>query len=174
MLSHVHGSFTPRVRAFTPTFTGVVGNPSAEGAAADGPGRVPAPPPTNRCSPVIDELHEVLAHQRDAAQALEGRLRAVELLLAAGEPRFLALAVDEATAASERLAALEVTRALTLTALGAPVDVTASEVVDAAGGEASLPFVGLVADLRATIGRVTVRREQVRALLAAAQAGGAS
>lgn len=126
----------------------------------------------NRCHQVITELHEVLTHQRDAAETLEARLRAVELLLAAGESRFLALAVDEANDASERLAALELTRSLTLTAIGAPAEVTASEVVAAVGGEDAVRFANLVDDLRAAIGRVTVRREQVRALLVAAQTAG--
>lgn len=121
---------------------------------------------------MISELHEVLAHQRDAAETLEARLRAVELLLAAGEPRFLALAVDEANDASERLAALELTRSLTLTAIGAPAEVTASDVAVAVGGEDGMRFANLVDDLRAAVGRIAVRREQVRALLSAAQTEG--
>lgn len=121
---------------------------------------------------MIAELHDVLARQRDAAVTLEGRLRAIELLLAAGEPRFLSLAVDEANDASERLAALELTRVLTLTTIGAPPDVSAREVADAVGGDAALPFAALVDELRAVVARVTVRRERVRGLLSIAQAEG--
>jgi hypothetical protein len=121
---------------------------------------------------MIAELHEVLTHQRDAAARLEARLRAVELLLAAGEPRFLALAVDEANDAAERLAALEITRALTLAAAGAPAEVTASEIVASVGDERAAGFAALVEELRAGIGRVTVRREQVRALLSVARTEG--
>jgi hypothetical protein len=121
---------------------------------------------------VIAELHDVLTHQRDAAVTLEARLRALELLLAAGEPRFLSLAVDEANDAAERLAALELTRVLTLTAIGAPPDVSARDVTEAVGGEAALPFASLVDELRAVVARIAVRREQVRGLLAVAQAEG--
>jgi hypothetical protein len=121
---------------------------------------------------VIAELHEVLARQRDAAETLEARLRAIELLLAAGEPRFLPLAVDEANDAAERLAALELTRVLTLSSIGAPADVSAREVADAAGGETAVSFAAVVEELRSAVARVTVRRERVRGLLVSAQAEG--
>lgn len=121
---------------------------------------------------MIAELHDVLAHERDAAETLEARLRAVELLLAAGEPRFLPLAVDEANDAAERLAALELTRVLTLSSIGAPPDVSAREVAAAVSGDAALPFAALVDELRDVVARVSVRREQVRRLLAIAQAEG--
>ncbi len=121
---------------------------------------------------MIDELQDVLRHQRDAAVALEGRLRAIELLLSSGEPRFLSLAVDEANDAAERLAALELTRVLTLSSIGAPVDVSAREVIGAVGGDRGLPFAALVDELRAVIGRVAIRREQVQRLLAVVQAEG--
>jgi hypothetical protein len=121
---------------------------------------------------VIAELHDVLSHQRDAAVTLEARLRAVELLLAAGEPRFLGLAVDEANDAAERLAALEMTRAMTLVATGVPVDVTASDLAGALPGEQAGRFTDLVDELRTVIGRVSVRREHVRRLLSLAHTEG--
>lgn len=108
---------------------------------------------------MIAELHEILARQRDAAEILEARLVAIELLLAAGERRFLPLAVDEATDAAERLAALELTRVLMLSSIGAPADVSACEVAAATGGDAAVSFTAAANELRGAIGRVTLRRE---------------
>ena len=80
---------------------------------------------------MIDQLCEVLRRQAEAAEQVEARLRAVELIAAAGEQRFIGIALDELESAGERLAALELTRSLTLSSVGLPMDVTASELCDA-------------------------------------------
>ncbi len=78
---------------------------------------------------MIDELSRVLRRETEAAIALEARLRALELIVTAGEHRFVSLALDEMEAASERLAALELTRVLALATAGLPLDAVASELV---------------------------------------------
>ena len=45
--------------------------------------------------PVLDELVDLLHRQTVAVTALEGRLRALELVVAADEQRFVTLALDE-------------------------------------------------------------------------------
>jgi hypothetical protein len=80
---------------------------------------------------MIDQLCEVLRRQADAAEQVEARLRAVELIAAAGEQRFIGIALDELESAGEHLAALELTRTLTLSSAGLPMDVTATELCDA-------------------------------------------
>jgi len=78
---------------------------------------------------VIDELCRVLRRETEAVIALETRLRALELIVAADEQRFVALALEEMEVASDRLAALELTRVLTLSTAGLPVDAVAGELV---------------------------------------------
>jgi hypothetical protein len=80
---------------------------------------------------MIDELCEVLRRQAQAAEQVEARLRAVELIAAAGEQRFIGIALDELESAGEQLAALELTRTLALSSAGLPMDVTATELCDA-------------------------------------------
>lgn len=121
---------------------------------------------------MIDDLTAVLHHQLDAAVALESRLRTVELLIEAGEHRFLAMAVDEVVEASDRLAALELTRTMLLAAIDAPDDVRGSDLCDAVSGDAALRFTRALADLRVAVGRVTVRRERARHLLESIRADG--
>ncbi len=118
---------------------------------------------------MIDDLTSVLQRQLDAASALERRLRATELLIENGEHRFLAMAVDEVTTASDRLAALELTRTLLLRGIGAPDEVSGSELADAVDGDAALRFTDALAALRTAVARVTVRRERVRHLLESAR-----
>ena len=76
---------------------------------------------------MIEEVQELLQRQVEAMTVLEGRLRAVELLAAAGQHRFLARAMDELDIASERLAALELGRSMTLTSLGLSPELSPAE-----------------------------------------------
>lgn len=78
---------------------------------------------------MTEELLHLLQRQADAVAALERRLRALELVVAADEPRFVALALDEVETASEHVAGLELTRTLALTAAGLSPDVTGSQLV---------------------------------------------
>jgi hypothetical protein len=78
---------------------------------------------------VIESLVQLLGRQVEAAGVLEARLRALELIVAAGEQRFLMQALDEVETASEKLSSLELTRALVLSTAGYAPDVSADELV---------------------------------------------
>jgi hypothetical protein len=82
---------------------------------------------------VIEELTGLLRRQLGAVTALQGRLRALELLVAADEQRFLGLALDEIEAAEDHLASLELTRCLAFSTAGIPLDLPAEELVSAVG-----------------------------------------
>lgn len=110
---------------------------------------------------MIDELCELLQHQVDAATALEGRLRALELVVAADEHRFVPLAVEELEAASERLAALELARALALGTAGLPDDVAARDLVaGVADPDETERLRDVVDDLAAATARLVDARER--------------
>ncbi|MCC5949522.1 MAG: hypothetical protein JJT89_13815 [Nitriliruptoraceae bacterium] len=79
---------------------------------------------------MIEQLCELLRRQAACATELERRLRALELISAAGEHRFVSLALDEVQASSEQLAALELSRSLTLSAAGLDPDVAASALAE--------------------------------------------
>lgn len=114
---------------------------------------------------VLDDLTRVLRHQCDAAHDLEGRLRRLELLVQAGEERFLSLAVDEVHDASERLAALELTRSLSLVAATGADQVAASEVAAGAPVEVAERFTTRVAELRARVERIEELRGRLTSVL---------
>lgn len=78
---------------------------------------------------MIDSLVQLLARQVRAIEVLEGRLRALSLIVAAGEHRFLMQALEELERASEHLASLELSRSLVVATAGFPVDVSADELV---------------------------------------------
>lgn len=88
---------------------------------------------------MIDQFVDLLRRQRDAAALLESRLRALELIVASDEHRFLGLALEEVESASESLASLELARTLILTTAGLPADATAREVLDRFGPESGRP-----------------------------------
>jgi hypothetical protein len=121
---------------------------------------------------LIDDLTLVLGRQCEAARVLERRLGTLELLVSAGEGRFVVRAVEEVLAAADRLAALELTRNLTLSTSGVPVDVSATAVAAAVPGDRAGPFTARVEELRATVARVNARRERVRHLVTSAREGG--
>lgn len=78
---------------------------------------------------MIDELYQLFDRQLRAVEALEGRLRSLELVVAADERRFVATALDDMESASETLAALELTRVMALDAAGMSPDITARDLV---------------------------------------------
>jgi hypothetical protein len=84
---------------------------------------------------VIDEVIELLRREEAAMTVVESRLRAIELLAAAGQERFVAIAFDELDAASERLAGLELGRVLVLAGAGLPADLAAADLPEALGVE---------------------------------------
>ena len=79
---------------------------------------------------MIHELCDLLRREADAVAVLAGRMRALELVMAADERRFVPLALEEVEAAAERLAALELTRVLVLSTAGLPADLAATGLVD--------------------------------------------
>lgn len=114
---------------------------------------------------MIDELCDVIRRETDAAIALEGRLRALELIVAADEQRFVALALDEMEMAAEHLAALELTRVLALSTAGLAVDVSArdlvADVADPDAGERMSQLVAGLAVAAERLGDARLRAELV-------------
>lgn len=78
---------------------------------------------------MIDQFVDLLRRQREAAGLLEARLRALELIVAAEEQRFLGIALDEAESAAEALAGLELARSLVLSTAGLAADATARDLL---------------------------------------------
>ena len=116
---------------------------------------------------MVDQLVTLLQRQLAAMELVEARLRTLELLLAADEQRFVAAALDELEDASERLAALELGRALVLDAAGFPAEVRGEDLV-AATDETSLAS-GLrqvIDELRTVSSHVSATRERTRAMMA--------
>jgi hypothetical protein len=117
--------------------------------------------------PVLDELVELLDRQTAAVTALEGRLRALELVVAAGEQRFVTLALDELERASEQLAGLELTRVLALATAGLPADVTASDLTATfAQREDATRLHDATEELRVSMRRVLDARERATVVVA--------
>lgn len=118
---------------------------------------------------MIDELVELLHRQTAAVTTLESRLRALELVVAAGEQRFVTLALDELERASEQVAGLELTRVLALATAGYPADVPATELTRSfADREAGTRFVDVVEELRTSMRLVVDARERATLVAAAA------
>lgn len=130
---------------------------------------------------MIDELVELLRRQTATTEQLELRLRALELVVAADEQRFVSLALDELERASEELGALELTRVLALSVAGMSPDVTATELQAAVRDDREALLLGhavdglrqashRLADARARTHAVVVRgANEVRAKLQAAE-----
>ena len=116
---------------------------------------------------MVDQLVSLLQRQLVAMELVEARLRTLELLVAADEQRFVAAALDELEDASERLAALELGRALTLDAAGFPPDVRAEDLLDAADEPTLVSgFRQVVDELRAVSSRVAAARDRTHAVTA--------
>lgn len=116
---------------------------------------------------MIDELCDLLRHETEAVGVLEGRLRALELVVAADEQRFVSLALDEMEVAAERLAALEVTRVLALSSAGFPVDVAASDLLAGiADPDAGARMRDLVAALATATARLSDARDRAEVVVA--------
>jgi hypothetical protein len=110
---------------------------------------------------VINQLCDVLRREAEAALVLEGRLRALELVIASDEPRpvAVALALDEMEVAADNLAALELTRVLALSAAGLPVEGLVSDLV---AGVADPAERAAMRQLIAHLATATRRLEQAR------------
>lgn len=115
---------------------------------------------------MFDQLVSLLQRQVAALDAVESRLRALELLLAADEQRFVTQAMAELEQATERLAALELGRALVLTSAGLDVDAPASELEAHVDADVAGIFHEVVERLRTATQRVGDARERAYAALA--------
>lgn len=115
---------------------------------------------------MIEELLELLERQAAAVGSLERRLRALELIVAGDQTRFISIALDEVEAASEQLASLELTRTLALCTAGLSADLTATQLVARAGNTTGAARVARSVDvLRVATDRVAVARDRARAVV---------
>ncbi len=80
---------------------------------------------------MLQVLIDLLLREAAAADTVAARTRALELIAAAGERRFLGMALDELETASERLSGLEFTRTMAVSTAGLPADVTVTELTAA-------------------------------------------
>lgn len=115
---------------------------------------------------MIEELYQLLHRQTVAVETLEGRLRALELVVAADERRFVAVALDELESASEQLSALELTRSLALTTAGMHPDISARELLASIHDEAERTLLaGVIDRLRQATERLEEARERTRVVV---------
>jgi len=118
---------------------------------------------------VIDEFVELLRRQHEAVALLEARLRALELIVASDEHRFLGLALDEVESASRSLSGLELARTLVLSTAGIPVDATARGLVERFGGSvdvgADQPLPTVIAELREGTERLSEAKRRAEAIV---------
>ena len=128
-------------------------------------GKGGAPDRRSKVSAVFDQLVSLLQRQVAALETVESRLRALELLVHADEQRYVAQAMDELEQAAERLAALELGRALVLSSAGLPVDAAAGDLVAAADDDTTGLFQDVVDRLRNAAERVGEARERTQAAL---------
>lgn len=122
---------------------------------------------------MIEELTELLHRQVGAMETVESRLRVVELLVAAGEQRFVTPALDDLDRAAERLAALELGRTMVIAGAGLPAETAATDLVGAVrtsgDEEGAERLISVVDRLRGAAARVAELQERTRM---AATAGG--
>ncbi len=112
---------------------------------------------------MIQELYQLLHRQTVAVETLEGRLRALELVVAADERRFVALALDELERASEQLSALELARSLALTSAGMSPDVNARDLLRAIEDEGDRTLLaGVIDRLRVATSRLEAAQQRAR------------
>lgn len=115
---------------------------------------------------MTQELYQLLHRQTVAVETLESRLRALELVIAADERRFVAVALDELESASEQLSALELTRSLALTAAGMSPDISARELLAGIHDEGDRALLaGVIDRLRQASERLEDARERARTVV---------
>ncbi|GGI06658.1 hypothetical protein [Egicoccus halophilus] len=117
---------------------------------------------------MYDQLVTLLHRQATALEAVESRLRALELLVVADEERFLVQAMEDLEQAAERLAALELGRTLVLATAGLPVDASATELAGAVDPDTHALFTDVVVRLRTATNGVADARARAAAVLGAA------
>lgn len=120
---------------------------------------------------MIQPLIELLQREAAAADKVAARTRAVELIAAAGERRFLGMALDELENATERLSGLELARSLALVSAGLSVDISATELVRSVGDPADrIMLERAVDELRQASDRLHDARERATVAISRAAA----
>ncbi|MFP4235114.1 MAG: hypothetical protein ACLFUG_09300 [Nitriliruptoraceae bacterium] len=115
---------------------------------------------------MIEELYRLLTRQVAAVDAIESRLRALELVVAADERRFVAIALDELEAASEDLAALEVARSMAMLSEGLSPDMNATDLLARIPDPDDRALLASVIDqLRGATWRLEEARERTRQIV---------
>lgn len=122
---------------------------------------------------MVQVLIDLLLREAAAAETVAARTRALELIAAAGERRFIAMALDELETASQRLSGLEVTRSLAACTAGLPADVTAIELTTAVlDDEQRVLFERAVHQLRQSTDRLRDARDRATAAIGRQAASG--
>lgn len=119
---------------------------------------------------MLQQLADLLLREAAAADTVTARTRALELIAAAGERRFLGMALDELESATERLSGLELTRTLTMVTAGLSPDTTAGDLVASAGGDDRLLLERAVDELRQASDRLADARHRATAAIGNASA----
>jgi hypothetical protein len=117
---------------------------------------------------VLDQLQEVLRHQRAALADLDEALTEVERQLTTDDAAGLRAALVAARAAADRVAALELTRELALVAIGASPDLDVEDLGQALLARGNPTAAHLAADLRTAVEQVNARRCRILESLEAA------
>lgn len=113
-------------------------------------------------APSYRGLLAVLAHERRLLEQLLFRQAELALVVAAGEHRFLALALDEAQAIESELAMAEIVRAATLDELMPGNEPTLEQVIAAAPADLARPLRLMGADLARLVADVERYRAEAR------------
>ena len=113
---------------------------------------------------MTEELVQLLERQTGAVRSLEARMRALELLVAAREQRFVSVALEELEQAAEHLAALELGRVMVMESAGFGADVRASQLVEAADPDVAGQLRTCIDDLRVATDRLADARERAMAV----------
>lgn len=82
---------------------------------------------------MTETMIELLQRLTGALEHLEARLRALELIIASGNHRFVGLAVDEVDLAAQHVASLELSRVMAWSAAGFAPDISAAQLVAGLG-----------------------------------------
>lgn len=115
---------------------------------------------------MIEDLYRLLTRQVAAVDAIESRLRALELVVAADERRFVAIALDELESASEDLAALELARSLAMMSAGLSPDLSATDLLARIPDADDRALLASVIDqLRGSTWRLEEARERTRQIV---------
>ncbi len=119
---------------------------------------------------MTDEFVQLIRREADAARVLAMRMRALELVVAAGFDRFLGFAVDDLDAAADNLEALELSRTVALVTAGFEPDAPAGEVVSELDGRDGA-LAHAVDELATAMDDVERTRDRARHVLGTAARG---